>query len=393
MKNEETGAVDTELREYLLSIYREFNIERATKGKPLRKLWDTLAARSLTALRKLAKAHKIRGYTKMDKTELAAALAERLSNPGALGEIFLSMHDTEWRFFKKVAVTGQLQDDEAFAGEYREAQDLGIIYLYLHDGRLYFVVPDEIRAVYVKLKKTKLPAERDFCWMVNVYAAAAANLYGVISLNDFAALFNSQNKRRVGADDIFVILLRYAHLDAGYDVWRDYIISEDFAAEDFETVERFAKGQASKPRYIPQKAEFIECADILYYELVPQTAALRMYIEDSLGADSDTAHNIADGLFVAFRSEATEPDAVAMFEAHGVKPDMAQLRDALALVTDMGDNTRRWALNGYTPKELRRREQSRSRPAAETPRRVGRNDPCPCGSGKKYKKCCYLKEQ
>jgi uncharacterized protein YecA (UPF0149 family) len=22
---------------------------------------------------------------------------------------------------------------------------------------------------------------------------------------------------------------------------------------------------------------------------------------------------------------------------------------------------------------------------------VGRNDPCPCGSGKKYKKCCLLK--
>jgi len=22
-----------------------------------------------------------------------------------------------------------------------------------------------------------------------------------------------------------------------------------------------------------------------------------------------------------------------------------------------------------------------------------RNDPCPCGSGKKYKKCCYNKEQ
>ncbi|MCB1136293.1 MAG: SEC-C domain-containing protein [Chlamydiia bacterium] len=23
----------------------------------------------------------------------------------------------------------------------------------------------------------------------------------------------------------------------------------------------------------------------------------------------------------------------------------------------------------------------------------GRNDPCPCGSGKKYKKCCYTKDQ
>ncbi len=43
------------------------------------------------------------------------------------------------------------------------------------------------------------------------------------------------------------------------------------------------------------------------------------------------------------------------------------------------------------------------RPAAPAPRvqaplrtatgeKVGRNDPCPCGSGKKYKKCCYLKQ-
>lgn len=39
---------------------------------------------------------------------------------------------------------------------------------------------------------------------------------------------------------------------------------------------------------------------------------------------------------------------------------------------------------------LQRREQYK--PAAATVRResprVGRNDPCPCGSGKKYKKCC-----
>ena len=25
-------------------------------------------------------------------------------------------------------------------------------------------------------------------------------------------------------------------------------------------------------------------------------------------------------------------------------------------------------------------------------KKVGPNDPCPCGSGKKYKKCCGLKE-
>ena len=31
-------------------------------------------------------------------------------------------------------------------------------------------------------------------------------------------------------------------------------------------------------------------------------------------------------------------------------------------------------------------------PAARTMPKVGRNDPCPCGSGKKYKKCCMAKD-
>ena len=25
--------------------------------------------------------------------------------------------------------------------------------------------------------------------------------------------------------------------------------------------------------------------------------------------------------------------------------------------------------------------------------KIGRNDPCPCGSGKKYKNCCLLKQK
>ena len=37
-------------------------------------------------------------------------------------------------------------------------------------------------------------------------------------------------------------------------------------------------------------------------------------------------------------------------------------------------------------KELYREEKSSH--TVVKPAKVGRNDPCPCGSGKKYKKCC-----
>ena len=41
--------------------------------------------------------------------------------------------------------------------------------------------------------------------------------------------------------------------------------------------------------------------------------------------------------------------------------------------------------------EERRKELYKEQKASGTvrkPKKVGRNDPCPCGSGKKYKKCC-----
>ncbi|HAO21754.1 MAG: hypothetical protein BWK80_28225 [Desulfobacteraceae bacterium IS3] len=36
---------------------------------------------------------------------------------------------------------------------------------------------------------------------------------------------------------------------------------------------------------------------------------------------------------------------------------------------------------------------SSSQPRLAGKQKIGRNDPCPCGSGKKYKKCCLMKKQ
>lgn len=36
-------------------------------------------------------------------------------------------------------------------------------------------------------------------------------------------------------------------------------------------------------------------------------------------------------------------------------------------------------------------EEKRLQPIRNDQERIGRNDPCPCGSGKKYKKCCFKK--
>ncbi|MBP2241810.1 hypothetical protein J2Z40_002382 [Cytobacillus eiseniae] len=61
------------------------------------------------------------------------------------------------------------------------------------------------------------------------------------------------------------------------------------------------------------------------------------------------------------------------------------------------NNTREWQLKGYTSEELSAQENKALLPlpdkkgkviSLQTRQNIGRNDPCPCGSGKKFKKCC-----
>ena len=47
---------------------------------------------------------------------------------------------------------------------------------------------------------------------------------------------------------------------------------------------------------------------------------------------------------------------------------------------------------GFLPEQMDR-VISASGPLRRAAAKVGRNDPCPCGSGKKYKKCCFEKDQ
>ena len=59
----------------------------------------------------------------------------------------------------------------------------------------------------------------------------------------------------------------------------------------------------------------------------------------------------------------------------------AKLRDKMVkLYNEYKDYISIWAYNGYTALEYNEMKKES--------KKVGRNDSCPCGSGKKYKNCC-----
>ena len=94
-----------------------------------------------------------------------------------------------------------------------------------------------------------------------------------------------------------------------------------------------------------------------------------------------------------------ECDRIAARQAHdgllrvlprqGVDLSSGDLKDPrVAGLEKEWESTPRDAFEGKTPAELMKTLPGRVETFRRESPRVGRNDPCPCGSGKKYKKCC-----
>ena len=90
---------------------------------------------------------------------------------------------------------------------------------------------------------------------------------------------------------------------------------------------------------------------------------------------------VGDAVMMAQNEHTNDALEAILEEAHPCSLDDAN--KVAQLFNDLCNNLPRWWNKGHTPKELMRRTMPRR--AAVMP---GRNDPCPCGSGKKYKQCC-----
>jgi len=82
-------------------------------------------------------------------------------------------------------------------------------------------------------------------------------------------------------------------------------------------------------------------------------------------------------------------DFVAFCQEKGIDLSQGDPRDSRTgrLRTEWM-STPREAFEGKTPAETLSGVQGKVETYRRTEPHVGRNDPCPCGSGKKYKKCC-----
>ncbi|MOA02693.1 hypothetical protein D3C78_1221590 [compost metagenome] len=128
--------------------------------------------------------------------------------------------------------------------------------------------------------------------------------------------------------------------------------------------------------------------------------ALKNYILTHMTKDVEMVDYLIDDIQFGCSMELPLQGLMNEFDRRSlVFEDPKQAQQVIDLVTEVYNHTRVWSNCGHTPSEIRAfTGQPRLQPTSPvTPakgdkpaqaRKIGRNEPCPCGSGLKYKKCC-----
>lgn len=247
--------------------------------------------------------------------------------------------------------------------------------------------------------------------LLREYVGALVNLYGMFHKEKLLEIYNEQNEEQISMDDIEALMVDESVMVPGTFAYPygDYFAHEVIAMYD-EFDEWFRK-KGDKPYYVPNKAELLRYVDDFYFEKTKAYRNLYSYVGENFISNNteelkDVCEQVFDNCHLDFDLQYTLNDLVRM----GVKfSSEKQMKEVVDLIIDLSNNVRLWENNGHTPNEIARKFGGLNlRSVAEgssvvgenvinfverKKQNVGRNDPCPCGSGKKYKKCCLGKDE
>ena len=232
--------------------------------------------------------------------------------------------------------------------------------------------------------------------LATVYALAnaAACLYGVVSKRDFVdkviCKWHPEYAAAAESVELWDRLSVKAREESGCFVVHEDELVHAAIGEDWARQSAARKHHLGKTPWLPEKeAEFVLAGT----DEGAAAKTLRGLCGKGIPgiADADMTQGLINQCVRAFGDDG-ELEMAAKFLPMMTGKDADKVERALS---DLRNKTRAWALFGHTAEELgmQREIHGKDDPSLASSAlgdgpQVGRNDPCPCGSGKKYKKCC-----
>jgi hypothetical protein len=367
--------------------------------KPVRTLRTALWGTRMRFLRQFAERIGIESQQQMKKGELVGAIYGKLMDSNIFFGILPELCAEELLFVDDIMYSESkyIADEDHFPFELGLDLLLSFVISAYYDeyGNIVIVPIDEMKTKLAEFKEKMIDLFEHTLDDVDRCAIAATNLYGAISVDDFTKIFinimDSEIDKETMINWLNDLISSYEDGDAGF-IFRNGMLASDMLSKWTDSeLKVFHDGVSTYPLNILPKEEFLCHEEWFFITETDECGKFVKFITEKLGngkESADKAQRLAADICSLQRQSANMRECMDVISESGISFDSdEEILMAAEMLTDMHNNTRIWGLNGSTPRELGM-AAALGMPYLRQSDKIGRNSPCPCGSGKKYKNCC-----
>lgn len=431
-----SGEIEEKMRAELPKRLREkLYGDRKDRASRQPRVKDMLQSYAKDDLIMVAKELKLR-HTGLRKEELAEKLANEILTPRVMEQRLVTLGDEEIHAFERAMERACFFPTEQEWDALEAFFDMDYIVIYEDD---YVEVPEEVTAVYNKINSPDFQKNRrEVSWMLECLRMFMY-IYVVAPVDVVWQMYRSRKGFRVSQAEFLSIFEKVPKEDNPCTILGEEMVLTEVLKDNLYL--RIAERQREVAYYIPSEEEIHDYAKNAYPSKDSVYRKLKGFLTEELKCEESEADYLCREIYreITMRGGSLSDIADMLCEEEIEFQSDEQFAQFANMVMEVNNRTRMFELRGHTPNEMRNMAVSSHKPvrptivpmssmaaemlsatredlqkrgisvdtesnAAQMPvsyfqngingnavtamKKVYPNDPCPCGSGKKYKKCC-----
>jgi len=367
---------------------------------PTRTLSDHLSDLTKDDLHRIRRTLDVKNASSLNKSDLVQCLSEKI--PNNIDHILKLFDLKRYEVVQQVIDSGGmirlegLYTDEFFEPYYY--QDHGLLFVDWAARTVH--MPKEIAEKLKRIDQVTLrhALRRNSEWVQ--LTSGLLHYYGTVSIRKMIELvgrYTDKPDYRSYVD----IIQDAAHYDQGILISNAGL--SIYKVDDPEKVRYEHELRPTIDYYPFTKEEVLRASDDDYIDRTPEYRELVRFMRQQWVMDTEEVEIVVEELLDLYQNGSQLGDLIQYMQDEIEIRDLHQIQQLGDRLARYMNGTRQWFLKGYKPVELSNlagfvpssgtSANGGSSKGAEvysfqTKQKIGRNDPCPCGSGKKFKKCC-----
>lgn len=364
-------------------------------------LFDAINGLTKAEMDTIRKNYDFRNLNSLKKTELASELAKLV--PLKFKKVIYTLDQSRYNFIKVIIKNWGVIPDVGISVSSAEAfMEFSIIFPGLYDDQKILFMPNELINIFSQIDNNELEniVQRNTEWIRLTHGLLY--YYGVMDPWTVKEKISGLTGQEVDILE-FMNVMSFACDFYGQARYTSYGYQDERVFDAKKIVEEH-KMRPDVEYYPFTKKQLLKAGDPGYVDKTPEMNSFISFLLKHYRLSDQETNEIALQIINMINAD-SKPTLIIQYLLSWMEfPSFEFVQQLTARIMELYNNTRQWVLKAHTPNELFQEErkflkllpgepfkisQQNSKVIDQQTRtKVGRNDPCPCGSRKKYKKCC-----